>query len=240
MTELEWLAATDPTPMLAALRDAGGATDRRLRLFAVACCRRIWHLLTDEKSRAAIELAESYADGEVTRELLYTACHTAELVVEAANDGILDPNESYLRLTGLDESSATAAWFASDPGIVQEEDTAFAAAQAARFAKASWDVERQSQANLLRDICPNPFRAVPAIPSSIRTWNNGTVKRLAQSAYEDRLLPAGTLDNARLAVLADALEEAGCQEVDVLRHLREQGRVHVRGFWVLDSLLGKE
>ena len=52
-------------------------------------------------------------------------------------------------------------------------------------------------------------------------------------------MPAGTLDNTRLAVLADALEEAGCTEADILGHLRGPGP-HVRGCWVVDLILGKE
>ena len=66
------------------------------------------------------------------------------------------------------------------------------------------------------------------------------MKRLAEDAYEQRTIPAGTLDNARLAVLADALEEAGCQDQDILGHLRLQGAMHVRGCFVIDLLLGKE
>ena len=59
-----------------------------------------------------------------------------------------------------------------------------------------------------------------------------------QAAYEERELPAGTLDLARLAILADALEEAGCTNADILNHCRVPG-VHVRGCWAVNLLLGK-
>jgi hypothetical protein len=64
------------------------------------------------------------------------------------------------------------------------------------------------------------------------------VVRLAQAAYEERHLPAGTLDDGRLAVLADALEEAGCTDTDIVGHLRGPGP-HVRGCWPVDLCLGK-
>jgi hypothetical protein len=94
------------------------------------------------------------------------------------------------------------------------------------------------QASFLRDIFGSPFR--PAIISpSVLAWNDGLVLRLAQTAYDERQLPAGTLDNSRLAILADALEEAGCTDADILGHLRSPGP-HVRGCWAVDLLLDKE
>src|ERR1700760_1786645 len=62
MTRAEWLACTEPERMLAFLR--GKASDRKLRLFACACCRRIWHLLPDEPTRAVVEAVERYADNQ--------------------------------------------------------------------------------------------------------------------------------------------------------------------------------
>jgi hypothetical protein len=82
------------------------------------------------------------------------------------------------------------------------------------------------------------FRTVTVHPGW-RAWSGGVVPRLAQAAYEERHLPSGELDPARLAELADALEEAGCADADILGHLRGPGP-HVRGGWVVDLMLGKD
>jgi hypothetical protein len=94
---------------------------------------------------------------------------------------------------------------------------------------------RHAQAALLRCIFGNPFRPVSISPA----WQTPQVVALAQAAYEQRELPAGTLDLARPAVLADALEDADCDQADLLSHLRDPVP-HVRGCWVIDLLLGKE
>lgn len=108
--------------------------------------------------------------------------------------------------------------------------------------RAAYEVAKESemcfQCGLLRCIFANPFRDVPGIDRGWLTWKDGTVWRLAATVYEERFLPDGTLDNACLAILADALEEAGCDNADILNHCRQPGE-HVRGCWVVDLLLGK-
>jgi hypothetical protein len=84
-----------------------------------------------------------------------------------------------------------------------------------------------------------PFRPLPALSASLLSWNDALVVRLAQAAYEHRILPSGHLDPQHLAVLADALEDAGCANPDVLSHLRGAGP-HVRGCWPVDLLLDRE
>jgi hypothetical protein len=86
-----------------------------------------------------------------------------------------------------------------------------------------------------RCIFGNPFRPVSVNPA----WLTPTVTNLATAAYEERALPSGELDTARLTVLADALEEAGCDNADILEHLRSPGP-HVRGCFALDALLNRE
>ena len=70
------------------------------------------------------------------------------------------------------------------------------------------------------------------------SWLTSNVVGLARAAHEERVLPAGTLKPVRLAILADALEDAGCDNADILRRLRGPGP-HVRGCWVVDLLLKK-
>ncbi len=95
-----------------------------------------------------------------------------------------------------------------------------------------------SQIQTLYCIFGNPFRRVTINPAWL-TWNNATIPKLAHAAYNDRQLPSGHLDTALLAILADALEEAGCNNTDILDHLRGLGP-HVRGCWTVDLILAKE
>jgi hypothetical protein len=93
-------------------------------------------------------------------------------------------------------------------------------------------VERIAQADFLRDLFGNPFRLPPNIDRAWLAWSDGTVVKLTRSIYDERAFD-------RLPVLADALEDAGCDNADILSHCRGPGP-HVRGCWVVDLLLGKQ
>jgi len=106
----------------------------------------------------------------------------------------------------------------------------------------TWDWElaiaRTALCALLRDLFgPLPFREVRIEPAW-RAWNDGAIVRLAEAAYEHREMPSGALDNARLGILADALEESGCSDLELISHLRSPG-IHVRGCFAVDAVLGK-
>jgi hypothetical protein len=228
MTEADWNRSTDPEAMLDWLLDVGKASERKLRLWACGCVRRAWPLLVDRQSQLAVEIGERHADGEASDDELLSA---QEDVWQA-----LDEHKNHRnRLTHAEADAATAAFWAAD--VAYPLCAVLGKLEDATRAAGGHLVERAAHVALARDIFGNPFHAV-ALPSSVRTWHDATVVRLAQAAYAERSLPAGRLDNARLAVLADALEEAGCQVPEVLTHLREESS-HWRGCWVLDCLFGK-
>ncbi len=91
--------------------------------------------------------------------------------------------------------------------------------------------EHIAQADLIRDIFGNPFRPVAVDPAWL-AWNDGAIRKMAQAIYDERAFD-------RLPLLADALEDAGCADADILAHCRGPGP-HVRGCWLVDSLLGKK
>ncbi|MBA4067952.1 MAG: hypothetical protein C0501_30465 [Isosphaera sp.] len=81
---------------------------------------------------------------------------------------------------------------------------------------------------LFREIFGNPFRPVSSAPE----WRTSTAVALASQMYEVR-------DFAAMPILADALQDAGCENDDVLAHCRDENATHVRGCWVVDLVLGK-
>ena len=237
MTEDEWLNCADPTPMLEFLR--GKASDRKLRLFIANYCRCNWHLFHDERCLNAIEVAELFSDGQIDyTELSQTYIEMSQILSESLRPAAGERWQS-VRVTPTAIIANTCSR-AVRPRITPRtvglaaEGLVMVLADGIRdeFLQA---IEGKVQVGFLRDIFGNLFRPVTINPD----WLTPTVSSLAQAAYEERSLPSGELDPARLAVLSDALEEAGCDNSDILNHLRGSGP-HVRGCWVLDLLLGKE
>jgi hypothetical protein len=244
VTEAEWLACNDPVAMLEFLW--GKTSDRKLRLFAVACCRQVWHLMTNDSSRQAFEVMERFVDGEATNtEVIATVTPIFQHVTHASAD-YPGGQAAWAIAAGAGNPGGVAAgwmadWAIGTAGWLAAYAAFHAATQASRLVRqATRSVEEwldPVQADLLRDIFGNPFGSVALSPAALG-WNNALVVRLAQAAYDERQLPAGTLDSGRFAVLADALEEAGCTDADILGHLRGSGP-HVRGCWPVDLCLGK-
>jgi hypothetical protein len=230
VTEQEWLTCSDPKPMLEFL--CGQTTERKLRFFAVACCRHIWNLLIDPGSRKAVIEAELHADGRLTDEQLCRVSEEAEAAFQRVRAQQPDPVSD-----SPQKMAASAVWGAT---VSRLEDSIFVpdepiigmaintALQAEVTAEYEWqDEQRTIQSSLVRDIFGNPFCPANADP----TWHTLDVISLATGIYEDRAFD-------RLPILADALQDAGCDNDDILDHCRSDGP-HVRGCWVVDLLLGK-
>lgn len=259
MTEAEWIACTDPVPMLNFFH--GKECDRKMRLFLVACSRRAWHLLTDERSRDAVEVAERFVEGLASEEEREAASHAAVEAVSATFDvfqslAMTDNTGSVPHEYGSPEkdifhaANCVATTIEPRERLIWGKDgphyTPVCAALNAAWAIWGWrgnnyeaavaaeTAEQFAQHRLLHCIFGNPFRPLTINP----IWLTPTMTNLAAAAYEERSLPSGQLDTARLAVLAAALEETGCQDAAILDHLRSDGP-HVRGCWPVDLILGK-
>jgi hypothetical protein len=250
VTEREWLAATDPGPMITFLREEQTSfrtrwlgwifrprfriSARKWRLFYCACIRRIVHLLRTLKANEVMETAEQFADGLVTEAALVNVANEAGLESEL-DDRLFFEERSQIRsewflthnqwafnnpylgrsvLLEIVRDIRTRAYGLNrnDPDWIDEE-----AAEMAR------------QVVLLREVIGNPFR--PCVADSLwLAWNDGTIPRIARSIYDERRFED-------MPILADALEDAGCCDETILTHCRGENS-HVRGCFVIDSLLG--
>jgi hypothetical protein len=210
MTEAEWETCQDPEKMLEYLR--GRASDRKLRLFAVACCRRIWRLLRSKALREAVEVSEQWADGLVPAGQLAKVAQAIEHVWPGNGDFTL---ESYPQI---------AALFCAAKGKRELRSVAFYAAMG------SGGAEKRKQTRLLHDIFGNPWHPTIFAPA-VLAWQGSTVVRMASAIYEDRRWEG-------MPLLGDALEEAGVTDQAVLDHCRGPGP-HARGCHVVDAILGR-
>lgn len=275
MTEHEWLVNEDPIRLLSKVirngtlrreSEPGGREDwaslRMLRLFCVACCRRVFHIFTDERSRKAIEVAERFSDGKATDEELNGTWSIS------VNVGVGAITFAAARCADSDDYIKLA------PAIVCNSLD-------------EW-LPRPAKANILRDIIGNPWHPVK-LPDKkcwdcqgygchlgsgpdrgnpkcstckgtgrlvACTWITSTVRNLAEVAYQERA-ENGSLESDQLMILADALEEGGCTDERILWHLRGQeeristvqpGETYwipkrgpcVRGCHIIDLLTGRE
>jgi hypothetical protein len=285
LTEKDWLAFNSPEEMFGYLGD--DYSRRKLRLFACACARRVWHLLPDERSRDCVLVTEKYADGLAS-----------EVELRAANWDTVNREHP-------------TAWYAVWHVAKRADENASYSARWFATRKDEASLLRDIAGNPFRPLaypCCEGVRRIERVPGDAatleggqcrkhgRTWSlNGapwlteTVLSLAKAAYDERSrqcercrskgrwwrcpcckgewagdvgpdcfvcgapsltgvecdvcrgagrIEEGTLKPARLAILADALEEAGCTALPLLEHLRSPGP-HVRGCWALDLILGR-
>ncbi len=212
---------------------------RKLRLFMVATVRSVAYLLVDPRSVAALDAAESYADNP-DEELLQHAA----LDAEAAHQHICSQYDSARETEnwpGTSVSLLLADRAASEACIclVRELTAEYPEYLGVWFSPLNGMLQllltknhthpglRNLGLRFIHDIFGNPFRPVAFAPE----WRSSSAVGLAQSMYESR-------EFSPMPILADALEEAGCDNPEILSHCRGDGP-HVRGCWVVDLVLGK-
>ena len=244
MTEAEWLAETDFTRHVRFVQDRLGP--RKLRLLAAAFCRAAWHLTDHQAVWAATVAVERFADRQIATDELEAHRQTCRGVASEAHESYVrctqEGRPGGLRFWVTHELAWAVAFAATTPfDPVQIGYQAAAAAERARTGLGGavppqtrppeWDAIRRDQSvafrGLVWDVAGNPFRPAELDPH----WRTGTAVSIARGMYEAH-------DFSAMPILADALQDAGCDGEAVLAHCREPG-VHVRGCWVVDLVLGK-
>jgi hypothetical protein len=234
MTETEWLACTDPAEMMRSLRLMGRQSrrylkpvwfayykkdlaDRKVRLLLLACCQRLCTAIADTSCVELLEMAKQFVENPPP--LLPRNGTISSYFGVAGTAGVIESSLRQpigLALAQLRLHVGRMARLATGKGL--------AAMEAERGAIKA---EAQAQCRILRDIMGNPFRPVKCN----RAWRTSRTVTLAQNIYDD-------LAFDRLPVLADAIEETGCHDADILAHCRGTGP-HSRGCWVVDLILAK-
>jgi hypothetical protein len=253
MTEAEWLSATDPDMLLdhlAKLKKWEGiqTSERKLRLIACAFCRRLWHLMPDELSRSTVELCEYYVDGLADPQPLWERGGFSTTVPEHIYDEATIEYEAYFaaRFVGYRLAVLTGP-AAHSPEEGAAGLTSKFATRAAVLSGMSASESARGQCIIIRDIIANLFRRSVHNPAYCAgtsatlvayqsicldpSWLTSTVLSLATGIYAERAFD-------RLPILADALQDAGCEHTEILDHCRGLGP-HARGCWVVDLVLAK-
>jgi hypothetical protein len=276
MTEAEWHDGTDPFTLYEFLRTETvthrtrwqgwltvrrfSISERRLRLFAYACCARVEHLLPVDQARSLLLASEAYADGCIGDTELEAAERSCEAAIrregQSPTPWLRYEHEAVAAVTLVHRTEAVpgrlgaimaagraragaAVWrrhVDSLGGVLRVKPEEFAPLEEVVrtcdrfFLSSERAAEAARQAELLRDIVGNPFRPVHAEPDWL-AWHDGVIVRLAQTIYDGRRFQD-------LPVLGDALEDAGCTDVEILSHCRGGG-LHVRGCRVIDILTGR-
>jgi hypothetical protein len=213
MTEAEWLACGNVYELLKHL--GASASARKTRLLGCACVRRAWEWGLNEPVPEAVHVTEAFADGLATKEDLSRV--VAEIGLLWRNDD--EPFRPYPRTCFLTEVLA-----APDNDRAWVEDLDAFAIDLEVFDDPEW----LKSVEYVHEIFGNPFRPITFSPS----WRTDTALSLARTMYDSR-------DFSAMPILADALQDAGCESDAILNHCRGPGP-HVRGCWVVDRVLGKK
>ncbi len=224
MTEAGWLACSDPDWLLEPTNHI--FHKRKTGLWAAACCRRAWHLLPNihrevlvaaEVSCERLDHLVGVVDDEI-RKVAFPYWPYPTFTSEREAVGLLSGG-SHRSAVEQVATALTCEEIGCTPNPTQKE-------LQARY-WAAWKRHQGIHADLLRDVIGNPYRPAKCHPD----WLTSDVLALARGIYEERAFD-------RMPILADALQDAGCDNDDILNHCRDHG-THVRGCWGIDLILDK-
>jgi hypothetical protein len=242
-----WEAGDQLIPMTVSLQMMGKR--RKLRLFTLACFDIVRPHVTDPRSLAAVAFFEHHIEksGVFGRTGRPAVAETAEvaateirnrfniyggvaITTKQWDDTIAHAAAAQLVAHKDSEAANMCGQFAAQ---IRLSEWAFANGYwppdwTAPEVNAAWTARQKEIINLLKDVVGDPFRPVTFNPS----WRTSDVMLLAQGIYDDRAFD-------RMPILADALQDAGCENEDILSHARDATATHVRGCWVVDLVLGK-
>jgi hypothetical protein len=221
MTEAEWLADTDPMPMLEFVR--GKASDRKVRLFAVGCCQQLMPWNQNERVSEALIRAERYAEGELADATMEKWCQELNRISFRIRQSMGGGGSAQTVICNAVNCACLPKRYM---GVIHTWEALVNLGGV--FGSDFPDRGRTIVHALMNDLFGNPFRPVAVEPA----WLTSTVVALAEGIYQDRAFD-------RLPILGDALMDAGCDNSDVLNHCRSDGP-HVRGCWVVDLLTGRK
>jgi hypothetical protein len=225
MNEQEWLTATRPAPLYQHIGTLARKVERLRYLFNCACCRRAWGLL-GESSRRFVEYAERRPDMVPLPDGSYP--WEGEDKARGWQDEQPWPHRD--QRACLAAASAALAVRSSSHTPADHASIAVARLSPREHFETAKAAEQLVQAELLRCIFGNPFQPQPPLAAAL-DWQGQTARRIAEAIYTE-------LQFDSLPVLADALEDAGCDNEAILSHCRSSGP-HARGCWVLAELLSK-
>ena len=220
MTEADWLACDDPGWMDLFLSDRGKVSNRKFRLFGLACVRDVWD------GPAARRPASGGRDVRAVRGWPRDGGGTPGGARRGRRH--VRRHRGHHRRPRPSRSRPFATGAVVPDGGRSSAGIAAVAAEARSDWGTAWEQAKQLHCRLFRDVFGNPFRPVTLDPS----WLTPSVRLLAEDIYADRAFD-------RLPILSDALQDAGCENDDILSHCLGGGP-HVLGCWVVDLVLNKE
>jgi hypothetical protein len=219
MTEEEWVQADDNAIWM----EIAGLTPRRARLLASSLVRGLGKWVADPVVATALEAAERFADTGKSKAALKRARDALSDARVALGDPHADPF-GWAANAGIYSGLFAASMACAEnavPGTFRE---------AVRTLR---EGDGLSTVGARRMLYPAYCEVVgPPTARFDAAWRTSTALQLAQAMYDSP-------EFSTMPILADALQDAGCESNDLLSHCRDPNSVHVRGCWVVDLVLGK-